>query len=57
MKMHPEPIPSPHEKFTKALASVLSVSPERIRESLAQAKDEAPSPHAKYSYDPEAAET
>jgi hypothetical protein len=46
-----------HEKFTKALASVLSVSPERIQESLAQARDEVPSPHEKYSYDPEAAET
>jgi hypothetical protein len=46
-----------HEKFTKALASVLSVSPKRIRESLAQATDEEPSPHARYTHDPEAAET
>jgi len=48
---------NPHEKFTKALASVLSVDPSEIRESLAQAKPEKPSPHTKYSYDPEAAET
>ena len=46
-----------HEKFTKALASVLSVSPEErqeMREKLAQAKAEKPSPHTRYTYDPEA---
>jgi hypothetical protein len=40
-------------KFTKALASVLSASPEQIRESRAQAKTEKPSPHTKYKYVPE----
>jgi hypothetical protein len=45
------------ERFKAALASVLSVSPKRIRESLAQATDEEPSPHARYTHDPEAAET
>ena len=43
-----------HEKFTKALASVLSVSPAEIKEKLAQAKAEKPSPHTRYTYDPEA---
>jgi hypothetical protein len=42
-----------HEKFTKALASVLSASPEQIRESRDQAKSEKPSPHTKYTYAPE----
>jgi hypothetical protein len=41
-----------HEKFTKALTSVLSASPEQIRESRAQAKAEKPSPHKRYIYDP-----
>jgi hypothetical protein len=41
------------EKFKKALASVLSASPEQIRESRAQAKAEKPSPHKRYSYAPE----
>jgi hypothetical protein len=43
---------SENEKFTKALASVLSASPEQIRESRAQAKAEKPSPHKRYTYDP-----
>jgi hypothetical protein len=34
-----------HEKFTKALASVLSASPKQIQDSRAQAKAEKPSPH------------
>jgi hypothetical protein len=38
------------DKFTKALASVLSASPEKIRESRAQAKAEKPSPHTRYTY-------
>jgi hypothetical protein len=41
------------EKFKKALASVLSASPEQIRESRAQAKAEKPSPHTRYTYAPE----
>jgi hypothetical protein len=41
------------EKFKKALASVLSASPEQIRESRAQAKAEKPSPHKRYTYAPE----
>lgn len=41
------------EKVTKALASVLSASPKQIRDSVAQAKAEKPSPHKKYSFDPE----
>jgi len=41
-----------NETFTKALASVLSVSPTEIREKLAQAKAEKPSPHTRYIYDP-----
>ncbi len=44
---------TPNEKFTKALASVLSASPKQIQDSRAQAKDEKPSPHTKYSYAPE----
>jgi len=35
--------PSPQEKFKKALASVLSASPEQIQESRALAKAEKPS--------------
>ena len=46
--------PKEHEKFKKALASVLSVSPDEMREKLAQAKAEKPSPHTRYTYDPEA---
>jgi hypothetical protein len=42
-----------NEKFTKALASVLSASPEQIRESREKAKAEKPSPHKRYSYVPE----
>jgi hypothetical protein len=41
------------EKFKKALASVLSASPEQIRESRALAKAEKPSPHTRYTYAPE----
>ena len=44
---------TPHEKFTKALASVLSVSQAEIQDKLAQAKDEKPSPHTRYKYVPE----
>jgi hypothetical protein len=32
--------PSPNEKFTKALASVLSADPKKIRDKIAQAKNE-----------------
>ena len=42
-----------HEKFTKALASVLAVPPAEMREKLAQAKAEKPSPHTRYTYAPE----
>jgi hypothetical protein len=46
--------PSPQqEKFTKALASVLSADPKKIRDKIAQAKNEKPSPHTKYTYAPE----
>ena len=38
------------EKFKKALASVLSASPEQIRESRVLAKAEKPSPHKRYTY-------
>jgi hypothetical protein len=41
------------EKFTKALASVLSADPKKIRDKIAQAKSEKPSPHTKYKYVPE----
>ena len=44
---------TPDEKFKAALASVLSVSPERIQEKLAQAKTEKPSPYKRYKYVPE----
>ena len=40
------------DKFTKALASVLAVSPAETRDKLAQAKGEKPSPHTRYTYDP-----
>lgn len=52
MKNHEEETPK-SAKFTKALASVLSASPEQIRESRAQAKTEKPSPHTRYTYAPE----
>jgi hypothetical protein len=49
-----KPKPNPqHEKFTKALASVLSADPKKIQDKLAQAKSEKPSPHTKYTYAPE----
>jgi hypothetical protein len=44
---------TPDEKFTAALASVLSVSPDGIRDKLAQTKTEKPSPHKRYKYVPE----
>jgi hypothetical protein len=44
---------SEHKRFTAALASFLSVSPEQIQEKIAQAKDEEPSPHTRYKYVPE----
>jgi hypothetical protein len=44
---------SKQEKFEKALASVLSADPKKIRDKIAQAKSEKPSPHTKYTYDPE----
>lgn len=52
-----KPEKTPHEKFTAALASVLSASPEQIQESLALAKAEKPSPHTWYTYAPEEAES
>jgi hypothetical protein len=42
------------EKFTKALSSALSVSREEMQKRLREAKPEKPSPHKRYSYDPEA---
>jgi hypothetical protein len=44
-------------KFTAALSSVLSVKPDTIRDALQDAKDEEPSPHSRYSYSPEEADT
>ena len=44
---------SGQDKFAKALASVLSVDPKKIRDKEAQAKNEKPSPHTKYTYAPE----
>ena len=38
--------------FNAALASVLSASPEQIRDSRVQAKAEKPSPHTRYTYAP-----
>lgn len=49
-KPQPEIIESAN--FKKALASVLSASPKRIRESVAQAKAEKTSPHTRYKYVP-----
>jgi len=40
------------EKFAKALSSVLAVKPDDPK--LSEAKDESPSPHTRYKYDPEA---
>jgi hypothetical protein len=51
MTIKPKPT-SEEEKFTKALASVLSVSPEELREKERATKPEPPSPHKRYSYDP-----
>jgi hypothetical protein len=39
--------------FNKALASVLAVKPVDILDALSKAKDEPPSPHTRYTYDPE----
>lgn len=48
MKRITKATPSPqHEKFTEALASVLSVAPAEMKEKLAQAKAEKPSPHTR----------
>jgi hypothetical protein len=44
---------SKSERFTKALASVLSADPKKIRDKEAQAKTEKPSPHTRYTYAPE----
>lgn len=46
--------PRDTEKFNKALSSVLSVSREELQKRLREAKPEPPSPHKRYSYDPEA---
>jgi hypothetical protein len=51
MKTKPSPA-SENERFTKALASVLSADPKKIRDKEAQAKSEKPSPHTKYKYVP-----
>lgn len=50
MKQRPH---NAEDKFTKALASVLSVDPKKIQDKLAQAKSEKPSPHTRYKYAPE----
>lgn len=51
--MNARPLSTPQQdKFTKALVSVLSVDPKKIRDKLAQARSEKPSPHARYTYDP-----
>jgi hypothetical protein len=52
MKASPKTKLTHGDKFTKALASVLSASPKQIQDSRAQAKSEKPSPHTKYTYDP-----
>jgi len=44
---------SHRDKFTKALSSALSVSREEMQKRLREAKAEKPSPHRRYSYDPE----
>jgi hypothetical protein len=41
------------DKFAKALTSVLAVDPKKIRDKIAQAKSEKPSPHTRYTYAPE----
>ncbi len=41
------------DRFKDALASVLAVKPADMRDALAKAKDEPPSPRTKYKYDPE----
>ena len=53
----PDPISPEHEKFTKALASVLSASPKQILDARAQAKASKPLPRERYSYDPVKAES
>lgn len=44
---------STEDRFAKALSSVLSADPKKIRDKIAQAKNEKPSPHTRYTYDPE----
>jgi hypothetical protein len=46
-----------HDRFMAALASVLSASPEQIRDSEIQAKSEEPSPYKRWTYGPEAAKS
>jgi hypothetical protein len=41
------------QKFTKALASVLAVKPADLRRAEDEATPEPPSPHTRYTYDPE----
>jgi hypothetical protein len=50
--LEPTSSQSENEVFRQALASVLSASPARIRESREQAKAEKPSSHTRYKYDP-----
>jgi len=57
VKKSTEPAMTPHERFTAALASVLKVSPDKVRQKEAEASSEKPSPHERYSYDPEEAES
>jgi len=45
------------ERFTAALASVLSISPEELRQRELEAKDESPSPHTRYKYVPAKADS
>lgn len=53
MRQQPAKTTPEEERLKKALASVLSASPEQIRDSRVQAKTEKPSPHKRYIYAPE----
>jgi len=53
VRSNTETVSDENEKFTKALASVLSASQEQLRESRKKAKAEKPSPHKRYTYAPE----
>jgi hypothetical protein len=52
-----KPAMTSHERFSAALASVLSTSLDSVRQKEAEANSEKPSLNERYSYDPEEAQS